>query len=80
MLTLEQAKNLEHGTVLYHIGNRNADGSLQKWRVNGKVRTWKTMPEKVEVPLKHGMYAYDYLTEHTLDLLCLTEDEARKGE
>jgi hypothetical protein len=76
MITLEQAKRLTYKDTLYHVHNRNADGTPQRWRVNGKVKTWKRSPERVQVPIKHGMYSYDYLTEHDLDLVCLTETEA----
>lgn len=79
MITLEQAKELQFGTILYHVTNRNADGTPQRWRVNGKVKTWKRSPERVQVPLKYGLKGYDYLTERDLDLVCLTEEEAMKG-
>ena len=79
MLSLEQAKQLQHGTILYHVSHRNADNTPQRWRVNGKPKTWKRSPERVQVPLKHGLYSYDYLTEHDLGLVCLSEQEA-KGE
>jgi len=81
-ITLEQAKALTYRDTLYHVQQTNADGSPQRWRVNGKVKTWKRTPSRVKVPLKHGLYSYDYLTEHDLDLVCLTEEEAiaaRKG-
>lgn len=70
-ITLEQAKNLQHGTVLHHVSNRNADGTPQRWRVNGKVKTWKRNPGRVQVPIKHGLYNHDYLTENELDLLTI---------
>jgi hypothetical protein len=73
MITLEQAKNLKFGQILYHVHNRNADGTAQRWCVNGKVRTWKRSPEKVYVPLKYGMYGYGRLWEHNLDILCLSD-------
>lgn len=79
MISLKQAKELQHGTTLYHVTNRNADGTPQRWRVNGKVKTWKRTPERVQVPLKYGLKGYDYLTENDLDLVCLTEEEAMKG-
>jgi len=79
-ITLEQAKALEHGQQLFHIRHRNADGTPQRWRVNGKVKTWKTRPDEVQVPIKHGLWSYDYLTHRDLDLVCLTEEEALKGE
>jgi hypothetical protein len=76
MITLEQAKSLKSGTILYHTSNKNADNTPQRWRVNGAVKTWKRSPERVQVPLKHGLRTYDYLTEDTLDLLTLNEDDA----
>ena len=66
-LTLSAAKNLRSGTTLCHKTQTQAGGkSAQRWRVNGKPKTWKTMPERVEVPLKHGLYAYGYLNERNL--------------
>ena len=75
-ITLKLAKELKHGTILYHMTQRNADGTPQRWRVNGKPKTWVRSPERVRVPLKHGLYDYDYLTESDLDLLTLDETEA----
>jgi len=80
MITLEQAKNLTHGTILYHVTHRNADGSPQRWRVNGQPKTWKRSPDRVQVPIKHGLYSYDYLTENDLDLVCLDEEDASKAD
>ena len=80
MITLDQAKELTIGTILYHVSNRNADNTPQRWRVNGMVKTWKRDLTRVKVPLKYGMYGYDYLTENDLDLVCLTEAEAMESE
>ncbi len=76
MLTFEQAKNLSLGTTLYHRDNRNADGTPQRWRVNGKVKLWKLSPEHIKIPLKHGLRNHDYLTEDDLCLFFLDEQEA----
>jgi hypothetical protein len=73
MITLEQAKNLKHGQILHHTINKNADGSPQRWRVNGKVKTWKKDSGRVRVPLKYGLYGYDYLDENSLNLVDLPE-------
>ena len=73
MITLAQAKALTHGTILHHMKNKNADGTPQRWRVNGKVKTWKTRPDEVKVPLKYGLYRYDYLTHNDLDMVELAE-------
>ena|SRR3989304_4379202 len=74
MITINQAKQLRHGQILYHTENKNADGTPQRWRVNGKVKLWKRDSNRIEIPIKHGLYGYDYLTEHTLGCLCLNEN------
>ena len=76
MLTIQAAKNLKHGTILYHVINRNADKTPQRWKVNGMVKTWKRDETRVKVPLKHGLYDYGYLTQDDLNLVCLDENEA----
>ncbi len=75
-MRLDQAKALVIGQTLYHVTNRNADGTPQRWRVNGTIKTWKRDPSRVKVPIKYGMYGYDYLTEDTLGYLMLSEEEA----
>jgi hypothetical protein len=72
-LTLEEAKNLQFGQVLFHTKQRNADKTPQRWRVNGKPKTWKRSPERVSVPVKSGLYSYDHITERDLELVSLTE-------
>jgi hypothetical protein len=68
-ITIEQAKALQYGQILHHTTNKNADGTPQRWRVNGKVKTWKRSPERVQVPVKHGLYSFGYITESDLDLV-----------
>ena len=72
-ITLEQAKSLAYRQTLYHDTHRNADGTAQRWRVNGKVKTWKTRPNDIQIPLKHGLYSYGYLTQDDLDLVHLSD-------
>lgn len=69
MITIEQAKNLKHGQILHHVKNKNADGSPQRWRVSGKPKTWKRDLGRVSVPVKHGLYQNDYITEHDLEMV-----------
>ena len=80
MITLHQAKNLCVGQVIFHAKNKNADGTPQRWKVNGVPKTWVRSPSKVKVPLKYGLRGYDYLTENELNLVWLDEEEAMKGE
>lgn len=75
-ITLEQAKNLTRGTIIYHNTYRNADGTPERWKINGKVKTWKTRPNHVQVPLKHGLRDFDYLTHENLHKFSLTEEDA----
>ena len=71
MITLEQAKNLKRGEILHHVRNVNSDGSAQRWKVNGIPKTWKTQPNRVKVPVKYGLYTYDYITERDLHIVNL---------
>lgn len=72
MLTLEEAKKLKYGDILL-------DENGKRWKVNGKVKLWKTMPTKIHVPLKHGLYAYDAISEENfIEGVChlVTKEEA----
>jgi len=72
-ITLEQAKNLKVGDIVHHNTNKNADGTPQRWKVNGKTKTWKTRPNEIKIPVKHGLYSYGYITHNDLDLVDLVE-------
>lgn len=65
-ITLTQAKALRVGDILHHRHARNADNTPVRWKVNGLVKTWKTMPEKVRIPVKHGLYSYGSIQEYDL--------------
>ena len=72
-ITLEEAKNLYIGQIIYHRHNKNADGTPQRWKVNGQVQRWIRKPNEIKVPLKHGLYMYGYLTKNDLSVVSLTE-------
>ena len=74
-ITIDQAKNLMVGEIIYHLSpiRKNADGSMQRWKVNGQVKTWKRNLNRIQVPLKHGLYTYGYLTEENLSEFTLYE-------
>ncbi len=51
--------------------NEFASGLTSKrWRRNGKTRYWKREPDKFVVPVKHGMYNYDHITQDTPGVWC----------
>lgn len=72
-LTMEEAKALKRGDILYHRGRIGSDGRPHRWKVNGKVRTWKRDPERVEIPVKRGLYAYDVVTASEFHLVSIIE-------
>jgi hypothetical protein len=67
---------LDLGTIIYHMTERNADGSAQRWRVNGRIKLWKTRPTHFRVPLKQGMYNFGYLTHDNADEFTLRDPTA----
>lgn len=62
-LTIEQAKSLTYRNILCMNDNKNADGTCVRWRVNGAIKTWKTMPGRFQIPVKHGLRDFGYVTE-----------------
>jgi len=72
-MNLAEAKSLKVGQVLYHASKKNADGTPERWRVSGKIKTWKKNPFRVSFPVKRGLYQNDRLTEADLFLLVVNE-------
>ena len=62
-MNLSQAKKLKSGDRLEHKTLKNADGTALRARVNGAVKTWKTLPNRIKVPMKHGLKNCFYLTD-----------------
>jgi hypothetical protein len=56
VITLDEAKQLRYRDALI-------DWNGHRWYVNGAVKTWKRDPSRIRVPLKHGLYRYDAITE-----------------
>ena len=52
-MTREEVLGLSAGQHVTFLAN---DGTARELKVNGKVRTWKRDPDRVEVPIKYGMY------------------------
>lgn len=65
-MNLEQAKQLRYGQHLVHKTRVNKSGNPLRVKVNGKPRTWKRQPEKIEVPVKYGLYEYATLNQDDL--------------
>jgi hypothetical protein len=54
-LDLEEIKALRSGQQIWF---RALDGRARRAKVNGAVRRWKRDPNRVEVPVKYGLYEY----------------------
>jgi hypothetical protein len=65
MITLAEAKTLKRGDVLILAPLFPGD-KVTRWRVNGKVKTWKRDPSRVYIPLKRGLYEHGHLHEGNL--------------
>lgn len=52
-LTFDEVLALQSGQRVPFIRN---DGRLSEVKINGKVRTWKRDKDRIEVPVKYGMY------------------------
>lgn len=76
MITLEQAKTLSQGTMLYSTVSFNKRGEPHRAKVT-RVITWKTRPHQVQVNWKHGLYEYGTMTQDDLSRWALTEEEAK---
>ena len=57
-ITFEEAKALVNHC---YILDRN--GNYRQVKINGKVKTWRRDPNRIEIPCKYGMYEYFTLTE-----------------
>lgn len=53
----------KHGHIWFH----SIQGDARRAKVNGKVRTWKTQKDRIEIPVKYGMYEYGILTANDID-------------
>jgi hypothetical protein len=71
-ITLVQAKTLHHGDIL-HVARPGNKNGCANYKVNGQVKTWKRDASKVQVPVKHGLYVYDYVTESDLGKVHLSD-------
>ncbi|MFA6335819.1 MAG: hypothetical protein WCX48_09785 [Bacteroidales bacterium] len=71
-ITLEEAKKLSPGMWIYHRTEKDSKGEPKRWKVSGQPVVWKKTPEKVEVPIKYGMYTNSRLTERNLYYFSMT--------
>jgi hypothetical protein len=61
MMTTDEARAL----ATSHVAFVDRDGNIRRAKVNGRVRTWKRSPDRVEVPCKYGLY--EHFTDIAID-------------
>ncbi len=59
-------ENIEEVYEFWHRTKRDHRGMPLKVRRNGKIKLWKTRPEKFRAPVKYGLKECFYLTEETI--------------
>jgi len=78
MINMQQAVNAHEfhaGECVKTIGKRGGVKITQEvWRRNGKTKLWKTRPTEYQVPIKHGLRAYAYITPSEADQVHTSED------
>lgn len=66
-ITREQAMSAREFHITGHRGRPcdSKNGPI-RWRRNGKTQTWVRKPTAFRVPVKHGLFTYDYIDERAL--------------
>lgn len=77
MITIEQAKTLKPGDIIHSLHDYNADGTPQRWRVNGQVKLWKRSPDRFQIPVKYGLYDHGYVTQDNAWMVVRSQDDRR---
>src|SRR5690349_20041418 len=72
MITKEQAIKITSYVYTY-VPTEN---KINRWKVNGVCKTWKTRPNEFRLPVKHGMYSYWYVDQYNAEHFFSTVDEA----
>jgi hypothetical protein len=57
-MTFVEVSNLRPGDWVWFVA---LDHTARRIKINGQVKTWKTRPGNIQVPVKYGMYEYAYI-------------------
>ena len=67
VLSLEDKKQLKNGDHVYLPCTNHSNkhfGAFLEVKINGKPKTWKRKPERVQIPYKYGLWEHGYITEN----------------
>ena len=74
-MTFQEARALSYGNHIWFVGAR---GDARRVKVNGRPRTWVRSPDRIEIPVKYGMYEFAIFNERDIaegKLLVPTDSE-----
>ena len=72
---VDTAEMVKHCSAKSHIWFRSNDGRAWQCKINGAVRTWKRDAERIEVPVKYGMYEYATFTQYDRERILIPVTE-----
>lgn len=69
MITKEQA--LSRPSEIWHVSQKNANGTPYRVRSSGACKVWKTRPSEFVLPVKNGIYNNGYVSNLNAAEWCL---------
>jgi len=63
----------QHCSANAHIWFHGNQGDARRCKVNGTVRRWKRDSNRIEVPVKYGLYEYATLTARDIDRVLIPD-------
>lgn len=51
------------GNTVFHYAPACTPKRIERWRVNGAIKLWKTRPMEFRLPIKFGLRSYYYITD-----------------
>jgi hypothetical protein len=70
-LLLEALGSVERGKQFHEANYFHCVLDGKSWRRNGKTKTWKRNATKFQIPVKHGLYDYGYITDENFNLFVI---------
>lgn len=69
------SQEFHYGTCKRIVGPRGGVTIVcERWRANGRVKTWKSRPDDYSLPVKHGMRTYGTITPRNASSMHAAKD------
>lgn len=64
-IKLRRSEEVHYGECLQSVGPRGGIKiAIERWRVSGQIKTWKTRSKEWYIPITHGLRNHRYLNHH----------------